>query len=157
MAYLQSKSPKLFIVYDSYYSRREQAYFLICKVGNKPVGKLARCLNIYRRTAESVSVRFSIQNAETNQMIATDIKASDYMLSIPPSNHLENCFEVVKARDSFVKCVDHCPYLGYGQNIDLPIGKYLIIIKIDSAGKKIEDRKKFSVGSKKEDLCWESM
>ena len=83
-------------------------------------------------------------------MIATDIKASD-TLSIPASNSPEYSFEIVFAKDEFIKCVDHFN----GQNFDLPMGEYLAIVKIDISGKEIEYRRKFSVGSKKEDIHWE--
>jgi len=82
-------------------------------------------------------------------MIATDIKASD-TVSIPASNRPEYSFKVVFAKDEFRKSYDHYS----NQNLDLPIGKYLAIIKIDTEGKEREYRRKFSIGSKKEDIQW---
>lgn len=151
MTYLQSRNPKIFIVYDTYYNNRQEN-FLVCGVGNLPIGKYSSWFRIYRRTAEGVHIMFSIQDTKTNKMIATDIKASD-TISIPASNEPEYCFKVVFAKDEFIKSYDHFN----GQNINLPMGEYLAIIKIDTAGKKMEYRKKFSVGNKKEDIHWESM
>ena len=153
MAYLHFRlgKPKIFIVYDTYYDKSRQENYLICQIGNTPMGKCSRWFGMYRRTAEGVHIKFSIQDTETQKMIAANIQASDYTLSIPPSNYPEYSFRVVFAKNEFVKCVDHFN----GQNFDLPIGEYLAIVKINTSEKEIEYRRKFSVGSKKEDLHWE--
>jgi len=144
--------PKIFVIYDAYYNKPRQENYLICQIGNTPVGKCSRLFGISRRIAVGVHIKFSVQNTETQKIIATNIQASDYTLSIPPSNSPEYSFEVVFAKDGFVKCVDHFN----GQNYDLSKGEYLAIIKINISGKEKEYRKKFFVGNMKEDLCWEN-
>ena len=154
MAYLHFLlgKPKIFIMYDTYYHKSRQENYLICQISNTPVGKCSRLFGMSRRIAVGVHIKFSIQNTKTQKMIATNIQASDYTLSIPPSNYPEYSFKVVFAKDEFVKCVDRFN----GQNYDLSIGEYLAIVKINTSGKDKEYRKKFFIGNTKEDLCWEN-
>lgn len=151
MTYMQSRRPKIFVVYDAYHDIPRQENYLICKVGNTPMGRYARWFGIHRRKAEGIHISLSIQDSETQRMIATDIQPLDYGLSLPPSDYPEYAFEAVFAKDGFVECVDRFN----GQNCDLQKGEYLAIVKIATSGKETRYRRKFSVGSMKEDLHWE--
>lgn len=143
--------PRIYIKYDTEYDKSRQEKYLICQIGNTPVGKCSRLFGMSRRRAEGVHIKFSIQNTKTQKMIATKIQAS-HTLSIPPSNYPEYSFRVVFAKNEFVKCVGHFN----GQNYDLSVGEYLAIVKINTSERDKEYRKRFFIGNEKGDLCWEN-
>ncbi len=149
---------------DSKNGRRGPGRYLECKFFNPPVNnRLLRILGVYHRHIDGLHVSFSIKNTKTNVMIVADVRADiDAEWNIEPrpsvslpASRIPAMISLVMTRsDSGIStAIDDYD----AQNIKLPVGEYCALISIESSEEKTELHKKFFVGTKSEDLCWESM
>lgn len=143
--------------------KRAHRKYLHCQIINHPLeNKLLQKIGVYRRPIDDVNVSFSVEDIETHKMVVTNILAPIYttqnpepMISVSlPTLAIPALFNLVEARDDgYTNTISNYE----AKNIQLPIGEYCAIIRISTSEKEREYRKNLFVGSKQEDLHWDSV
>ena len=142
--------------------KRAHRKYLHCQIINYPIdNRLLQKLGVYRRPIDDVNIFFSVEDIETHKMVVTDIMATIYttqnakpMISVSlPVSNIPAMINLVEARDDgYTNTIANYE----AKNIQLPVGKYCANIRVYTSEKETEYRRNFVVGSKQEDLHWDS-
>ena len=136
---------------------------LVCELKNEIIdNSLLRRMGIYRRTIESLSVTYSVEEMEKSEMIVEDVTGQIISIhdspkmsgSLPPSASPTSWVVIVEAGRSeggYAHTVAHYD----PKNITLQPGRYHLTVQAKTSDKEVSVSRIFVVAQPPETIKWE--